>query len=136
MYDYAISGAPVERETLRGEEHRGFVEQVMEDFIPFAGNRSVSQPWSPANSVFGINPQVTCWFIVIWIGINNVVWVPNLERAIAMLFKTVEQLYAHDAREFVFVNVPPLERTPAGMLGYLNVANLRLQAATKNLDHE
>lgn len=51
-YDYAISGASVERDTLWGKERRGYVEQVMEDFIPFAGDKNNPPQWSSNNSIF------------------------------------------------------------------------------------
>jgi hypothetical protein len=57
-YDYAISGASVERETLWGKDHRGYVEQIMEDFIPSAGNKNNPPQWSPKNSIFSINSRL------------------------------------------------------------------------------
>lgn len=65
---------------------------------------------------FSVN-RFTCRLsIVIWIGINNVAWVPDLERAITVMFETLEYLYSNEARKFVFVNVPPIDRSPEGML--------------------
>lgn len=41
-------------------------------------------------------------------------WVPNIERAMTVLFESVADLYSHEARHFIFMNVPPLNRTPEG----------------------
>jgi hypothetical protein len=45
-----------------------------------------------------------------------VAWVPDLERAITVMFETVEYLYSNEARKFVFVNVPPIDRSPEGIV--------------------
>jgi hypothetical protein len=52
--------------------------------------------------------------LVTWIGINDLSFVPDLKTDITVLFETAEHLYSCEARQFIFFNVPPLERTPQG----------------------
>jgi hypothetical protein len=60
-----------------------------------------------------VSPLFVNWLtIVIWIGINDVLNIRDREEAITALFEIAEVLYDHEARQFIFFNVPPLQRLP------------------------
>ncbi|KAJ6600696.1 hypothetical protein B0H10DRAFT_2083248 [Mycena sp. CBHHK59/15] len=60
-------------------------------------------PWSPTDSLF-----------VTWIGINDCAYARTHTETIELLFSLEEKLYEAGARIFMFIDVPPIGRMPAG----------------------
>ncbi|TDL15142.1 hypothetical protein BD410DRAFT_733077 [Rickenella mellea] len=86
-YDYAVGGQDV----------HGVVWQVDDLFLPDIGKKPEWARWSEDDTLF-----------ITWIGMNDCVYVPiaSLNR----LFRTQENLYQNGARNFLFIDVPPLHR--------------------------
>ncbi|KAJ4482915.1 carbohydrate esterase family 16 protein [Lentinula edodes] len=115
------------------------VDQVSQ-FQEFLAPKPVGAEWSSSNSLFAI-----------WIGINDVgnsfPWT-NIsqpifyEKLMARLTSQVEILYNSGARSFVFLTVPPTDRTPlqieqgpevaAQFKGFLADYNNQLDATVNN----
>ena len=56
-YDYAISGATLDTQSFNdGTIVRGYMEQVTEDFIPFAGEKR-DTTWTSEDSLFSMFPR-------------------------------------------------------------------------------
>ncbi|KAJ7670769.1 hypothetical protein DFH06DRAFT_981106 [Mycena polygramma] len=101
VHDYAVGGARVPA-LGRG----GAVEtQVNKNFLEgYAMERSAGGlPWDAADSLF-----------VTWVGINDCAYAKTHEDTLEKLFSLQEKLYAAGARIFLFIDVPPIARTPAG----------------------
>lgn len=61
-YDYAISGAAVDKVNYQGGEViRGYKDQVTEDFVPYAGSQ-MDKVWKADNSIFS-----KIWFVILWL---------------------------------------------------------------------
>ena len=56
--------------------------------------------------------------IVIWVGVNDCGMGLNAIRQLSVLFALHDRLYAVGARNFVYFNVPPTDRSPAGILAF------------------
>ncbi|CAE6431237.1 unnamed protein product [Rhizoctonia solani] len=89
-WDYAVSGQQV----------TGVVKQIGEQFIPTAGTQPSWCPWNAKNSLF-----------ITWIGINDINRGVVSER-LPMLFGLQHDLYENGARNFLFLNLPPFDRSP------------------------
>lgn len=127
-YNIAIGGASVDQDiqlsppffgqNLRDPfepERRSLKDQVLRDFIAgyFYKNAPEAPDWNSGNSLF-----------TIWIGINDVVGSyargPDgpegtkalNERIFGTYTQLTEILYSHGARNFVFLNVPAVDRSP------------------------
>ncbi|KAF8601029.1 hypothetical protein BDV93DRAFT_608395 [Ceratobasidium sp. AG-I] len=90
-YDYAVYGNTV----------AGVTNQVTADFLPNAGTKPSYAPWSATNSLFAT-----------FIGINDLNSGANIATTLTTLFNLQESLYTAGARNFVFINVPPMNRAP------------------------
>ncbi|KAJ7828747.1 hypothetical protein B0H14DRAFT_1216345 [Mycena olivaceomarginata] len=100
VHDYAVGGARVPATS------RGAVEtQVNENFLAgYAMDRTAEGlPWDAADSLF-----------VTWVGINDCAYAETHDETQELLFNLQEKLYASGACIFLFVDVPPIERSPAG----------------------
>ena len=53
---------------------------------------------------------------MIWFGINDMGIGYNPQNQLKALFEAQDSLYDAGARNFVFFNVPPTDRSPAGKL--------------------
>ncbi|KAF9075219.1 hypothetical protein BDP27DRAFT_1315709 [Rhodocollybia butyracea] len=93
-YDYAIGGNRVS-----GVEHQ-FENLFMGD--RGVGTRPEWAPWKSEDTLF-----------VTWIGINDCAYAKKHEQDLSRLFKIQERLYDAGARNFLFVDVPPINRSPA-----------------------
>ncbi|KAA1466768.1 hypothetical protein DENSPDRAFT_876792 [Dentipellis sp. KUC8613] len=98
VYDYAV----------RGDTTPGVTRQITDQFLPTVGRRPRWAAWSPHNSLF-----------VTWIGISDCrLLYTNTRNEItgimATLFGAQEQLYLAGARNFLFIDVPPVHRSPVG----------------------
>ncbi|KAL8928494.1 MAG: hypothetical protein Q9208_001728 [Pyrenodesmia sp. 3 TL-2023] len=116
---------------------QSFRQQVQDEFLPtYATNPGVA--WSGSNSLF-----------TVFFGINDVVLSYGQRNSTLnfLLIKSYEnlvhQLYAAGARNFLFMNVPPIDRSPgmlardaasqASMAGYIGEFNFRLILLVYNL---
>ncbi|KAJ7872968.1 hypothetical protein B0H13DRAFT_1633694 [Mycena leptocephala] len=101
VHDYAVGGARV---PALG---RGAVEtQVNQNFLAgYAMDRAADGlPWNAADTLF-----------VTWVGINDCAYAQTHEDTLDLLFSLEEKLYVAGARIFLFIDVPPIGRTPAGV---------------------
>ncbi|KAG8781468.1 hypothetical protein FRC12_021875 [Ceratobasidium sp. 428] len=92
-FDYAIAGNNI----------TGFTSQIQNEFVPTAGQRPESSPWTADNSVF-----------VSWIGINDINEGEDTASAINLIMQQQQNLYNLGARNFVIINMPPWDRSPMG----------------------
>lgn len=85
-------------------------DQVESEFIPGYTGSSRKANWTGKESVFAV-----------WIGINDIgnsYWqgadgtAALNAKIFAVISSLVDKLYAAGGRNFVFINVPPLDRTP------------------------
>jgi len=88
VYNFAESG-----ETIKGVR-----AQVLSEFF----TRSSSIPWTSENSLF-----------VTWVGINDLASISDPVPELRRLFELQDQLYEHGARNFCYIDVPPMDRSPA-----------------------
>ncbi|KDQ09579.1 carbohydrate esterase family 16 protein [Botryobasidium botryosum FD-172 SS1] len=101
VYDYAVGGAVT--------RHLRF-EQVEREFLKGAGSRDsdskAARPkWNAGNSLF-----------VSWIGINDLGRGWSSAAALDLLFEAQEMLFEAGARNFLFIDIPPINRSPAASL--------------------
>lgn len=92
IFDYAVAGDTV----------AGVVAQVERRFFPVEGPKPAWARWTAENSLF-----------ITWVGINDIGRSSHYEPAMQKLFAAQELHYEVGARNFVFVDVPPIHRTPA-----------------------
>lgn len=59
--------------------------------------------------------------IVIWVGVNDCGMGLNAIRQLSVLFALHDRLYAVGARNFVYFNVPPTDRSPAGIVAFSKI---------------
>jgi len=105
-------------------------QQIEEEFLPVYGNKTLV-PWTAATSLFAV-----------WIGINDVgnsyqnANATSLRPHIFDVYSTVvDELYTSGARNFLFINVPPVNRSPGTTSQGANVSALEETAiATFNAE--
>ncbi|KAI9881537.1 MAG: hypothetical protein M1830_000100 [Pleopsidium flavum] len=108
-YNMAFGGAVVDS-SLVGEIFPMVVQdlqqQVADEFIPIYSNKTIA-PWTSSNSLFAI-----------FIGVNDIGNAygrhnTTLNGDIFVVYsRLVDQLYQTGARNFLFLNVPPIDRSP------------------------
>ncbi|RPD55367.1 hypothetical protein L226DRAFT_491896 [Lentinus tigrinus ALCF2SS1-7] len=99
VYDYAVSGDTVARMKLW---------QVKKEFLPYLAPRPEWAPWTPSDTLF-----------MTWIGINDCTYnlrlqPSSIDPSFDDLFKSQESMYAAGARNFCFIDVPPVHTFPKG----------------------
>ncbi|EJD52433.1 hypothetical protein AURDEDRAFT_55487 [Auricularia subglabra TFB-10046 SS5] len=92
VYCYAVGGDKVD----------GLRNQVERHFLRSAGAKPDWAPWTARSALF-----------ISWVGINDLGWGLKPQDQLEKLFALQEQLYAVGARNFVFIDVPPVNRFPA-----------------------
>ncbi|KAF8886503.1 hypothetical protein BD779DRAFT_1529984 [Infundibulicybe gibba] len=104
VYDYAVGGARVS----------GVRNQINSWFLPGVGKHPEWASWTGKNALF-----------FTWIGINDCAFVSDHEEGVKQLFELQDTLYEAGARNFVFTDVPPINRSPAarGFSGELTTAS-------------
>ncbi|KAJ7617821.1 hypothetical protein FB45DRAFT_932763 [Roridomyces roridus] len=103
VHDYAVGGACVPARGFRA----ALETQVNRDFLDGYAMKTTkdgSLPWNAADSLF-----------VTWIGINDCAYAETHEETLDLLFTLQEKLYTAGARIFLFIDVPPIGRSPAGI---------------------
>ncbi|KAI1811984.1 hypothetical protein GGS20DRAFT_592349 [Poronia punctata] len=111
-YNLAYGGATVDSDLVTPYDPSviSLKEQVESEFIPGYTGSSAQTEWSGDDSIFAV-----------WIGINDIgnsYW--NGEDAtnelnakiFTVISDLVDQIYTAGGRNFIFINVPPLDRTP------------------------
>jgi phospholipase/lecithinase/hemolysin len=109
-YNYAYGGATINATLVAPYEPTvlSLGDQVNE-FLGSVASKPASTPWTSANSLFSI-----------WIGINDLgnSYYESGDRSafsdtlLDNYFALVQQLYDAGGRNFLFVNVPPTDRSP------------------------
>ncbi|KAI1345836.1 hypothetical protein F5Y01DRAFT_322708 [Xylaria sp. FL0043] len=111
-YNLAYGGATVDASLVTPYDPsvKSLKDQVESEFIPgYTGNSSKAS-WTGDNSIFAV-----------WIGINDIgnsYWngadaTDALNTKIFdVISSLIDQIYAAGGRNYVFINVPPLDRTP------------------------
>ncbi|KAJ4487877.1 hypothetical protein J3R30DRAFT_3432052 [Lentinula aciculospora] len=94
VYDYAVGGSTID----------GVKVQVGSFFLGQGGvgTKPDWAPWTSEETLF-----------VTWVGINDCSWSMHHDEAMSKLFGLQEQLYNAGARNFLFIDVPPMSRSPA-----------------------
>jgi len=91
VYDYAVGGATAQG--VKGQCH---------SFLNHVGKKPEWAPWTSEDTLF-----------VTWVGINDCAFTKDYARNMQILLATQEALYQNGARNFLFMNVPPINRSPA-----------------------
>ncbi|TBU26745.1 hypothetical protein BD311DRAFT_808224 [Dichomitus squalens] len=115
-YNYAYGGATINASLVTPYEPTvlSLIDQVNE-FMGQVANKPASAPWTSENALFSV-----------WIGINDIgnSYYESGDRdafsdtLLDSYFGQVQELYAHTslgnvgARNFLFINVPPIDRSP------------------------
>ncbi|KXN86027.1 putative mannan endo-1,4-beta-mannosidase F [Leucoagaricus sp. SymC.cos] len=113
-YNYAYGGATIDANLVPPYTSTvlSLTDQVNQ-FLSGAGSKPASTPWTSSNSLFSV-----------WIGINDIgnSWYQPGDRdafsdtLLNAYFALVQKLYHHrsnvGARNFLFLNVPPVDRSP------------------------
>ncbi|KAJ7681558.1 hypothetical protein B0H17DRAFT_1161112 [Mycena rosella] len=102
VHDYAAGGARVPA-LGRGP---AVETQVNSNFLQgYAMTRTDGElPWDAAHSLF-----------ITWVGINDCAYAETHTDTLTLLFSLQEKLYDAGARVFLFIDVPPIGRSPAGV---------------------
>jgi len=115
LWDFAYAGANTINEagfTPLHHNHTVSLERQVEQFVSY-GN--------PALESIDLNKKKA--LVAIWIGINdindlvstqgkNATFAPSYEKVQDRLFKSVEKIYSLGYKNFLFMNLPPLDRGP------------------------
>ncbi|KAF9531680.1 hypothetical protein CPB83DRAFT_80941 [Crepidotus variabilis] len=109
-YNYAYGGATIDAALVTPYQPtvKSLTDQVNQ-FLTGAGKKPAATPWTSSNSLFSI-----------WIGINDIgnSYYNSGDRGafsdtlLNAQFALVQKLYDTGARNFLFVNVPPIDRSP------------------------
>ncbi|KAI1122003.1 hypothetical protein F5Y10DRAFT_84200 [Nemania abortiva] len=111
-YNLAYGGATVDASLVTPYQPtvKSLKDQVVSEFIPGYTGSSAKAKWTGDSSIFAV-----------WIGINDIgnsyYNGANATDALntkifAVISSLVDQIYTAGGRNFVFINVPPLDRTP------------------------
>ncbi|PCH37995.1 carbohydrate esterase family 16 protein [Wolfiporia cocos MD-104 SS10] len=96
VYDYAHGGDGVDE----------VCEQINYKFIPGVAAKPKWAPWQSTDTLF-----------ICWIGINDCASESGeaIREDVKRLFTEQERLYKVGARNFLFIDVPPIHRSPIGL---------------------
>jgi len=108
-YNFAYGGATIDASLVAPYEPTvlSLTDQVNE-YLSSIASKPASTPWTSSDTLFSV-----------WIGINDI---GNSyyngggsafnAKLIAAYFALVQKLYTSGARNFLFINVPPIDRSP------------------------
>ncbi|KAJ6551725.1 hypothetical protein B0H19DRAFT_1158709 [Mycena capillaripes] len=110
VYDYAKGGSRV----------YNVKNQIQVMFKLQISQKPAWVPWTAEDTLF-----------ITWVGINDAAWGSDHGHNLEMLFEAQETLYNSGARNFLFVNIPAINRSPAKgrKPNYVNW-NIELKKAT------
>ncbi|PVF98082.1 hypothetical protein CPB86DRAFT_386962 [Serendipita vermifera] len=111
VYNHAYGGAVIDKTLVTPwrPDVKDLIEEV-DDFLAWdAPGKPLYPNWQSHNTIFAF-----------WMGINDIgnsFWLEGDRDAfsdvlLAKYFELVEKIYAVGARHFLFLNVPPIQRTP------------------------
>jgi phospholipase/lecithinase/hemolysin len=108
-YNLAYGGATVDSALVAPYQPTviSMINQVQTQYLPIYGSHPASAPWTAESSLFAF-----------WIGINDVGnswWLNNVtlyDTIFAEYSGLLDQIYATGARNFLFLNVPPVNLSP------------------------
>ncbi|KAJ8070103.1 hypothetical protein OCU04_000498 [Sclerotinia nivalis] len=116
-YNLAYGGATIDSDLVAPYEPQvsSVAEQIENQFFPTYAGKPEIAPWSSGNTLFaifdGINDVGNSYFL----GASATA---NLnERIMAVYHGLVDELYYIGARNFAFLNVPPVDRSPLAISG-------------------
>jgi len=113
-YDFATSGATIDP-TIRAPQTpvapATLVDQVSQ-FLSVLGNKPASTPWTSANALFSFWFGVNDIFLSYASGTTCGAQTSLNALLISSYFTQIGNLYAVGARNFLFINVYPLDRNP------------------------
>lgn len=108
-YNLAYGGATVDSALVAPYEPTvlSVKNQVQDEYLPTYGSAPASAPWKASDSLFaffiGINDVGNSWWL------NNSTLYDDI---FAVYSGLLEQVYATGARNFLFLNVPPVNEAP------------------------
>jgi phospholipase/lecithinase/hemolysin len=111
LFNLAFGGATTDSKLVTPYQPTvlSLVDQVNQ-FTSILAPPPKAAPWQSSNSLFaimiGINDVGNSW------GWTNVTQAGFHNTLMNRYFQQVESLYAHGARSFLFINVPPIDRAP------------------------
>ena len=128
-YDFAVSGATIDNAIVPAlsTSIASVRQQVETMFLTRYASKPADAPWTSANSLFGV-----------FIGINDLdnSYTKNQATTNTALVNEyailLEKLYQSGARNFLVLNVPPVERTPFGAGLGSGTASLKADIADCN----
>ncbi|KAL1960604.1 hypothetical protein VTO42DRAFT_7183 [Malbranchea cinnamomea] len=108
-YNLAYGGATVDSDLVPPYEPTvlSLKNQVEDQFLPIYGGKPESAPWAEDNTLFAI-----------FIGINdvgNTYWTEYnslYDQIFTVYDNLISQIYQSGGRNFLFLNVPPVDRSP------------------------
>jgi phospholipase/lecithinase/hemolysin len=124
-YNYAYGGATIDANLVKPYQPTvlSLTDQINGQFLAKGGasSKPSSSPWTSENSLFSV-----------WIGINDIsgsFWQGGDRAAFSQTlfdaeFKLVQAMYDVGARNFLFLNVPAVHRSPAFLI--TDVSNQQL----------
>lgn len=110
-YNFALSGAMVTNELMPSwltsptQTNKPVEDQISRNFETYCGRSTFECPWTPETSLFFVFAGINDVFAPYFIGTDR--------RPLEVLphyYKNVRKLYSLGARNFVFMNVPPLDQ--------------------------
>ncbi|PQE11689.1 fungal cellulose binding domain-containing protein [Rutstroemia sp. NJR-2017a WRK4] len=114
-YNLAYGGATIDSSLVAPYEPQvsSIAEQIENEFFPAYAGKPASAPWASDNTIFaifdGINDVGNSYY-------QGVPATTNLnQRIFAVYAGLVDQLYYIGARNFAFLNVPPVDRSPLSL---------------------
>ncbi|OOF96097.1 carbohydrate esterase family 16 protein [Aspergillus carbonarius ITEM 5010] len=139
-YNLAVGGATIDNSLVSA--YAGDVSSQVKLFEDVYSTKPTSAPWTSENAVFGV-----------WIGINDIgnafyntdaeTFTPKLTSRLQSL---MQEIYDNGGRKFLFLNVPPTNRTPmfidqgnettAEVASYLEVYNRNLKSMVEGWARE
>ncbi|KAJ7769960.1 SGNH hydrolase-type esterase domain-containing protein [Mycena metata] len=102
VHDYAVGGARVPALGRGGAVETQVEKNFLEGYAMAATAEGLL--WDPSTSLF-----------ITWVGINDCAYAETHEDTLELLFTLEEKLYLAGARIFLFIDVPPIGRSPAGV---------------------
>ncbi|KAF7290825.1 Glycosyltransferase family 32 protein [Mycena indigotica] len=103
VHDYAVGGARVPASGQTGSVERQISEYFLTGYA-MKPEDSGELLWKSENSLF-----------VTWVGINDCASASTHDETVNLLFTLQHKLYDAGARQFLFIDVPPISRSPAGI---------------------
>jgi hypothetical protein len=108
--DFAVAGSVVQ----------DAITQMKTQYVPNQGRKPSWSPWSATDSIFRTYPlchSTKLTFLVPYIGNNDCISgdLFNLTNQLNLLFSNLDLLYNTGARNYLFMNVLPFDRSPYGI---------------------